>query len=329
MTMLGKILKKSATAVAIAGLTVSTAMASTTLRLAHNLNQDHSVHKAFVYMNEQLRDISGGKMRLRIYPSSQMGDAPETLQMLQTGALDMSKGSASDLEAFEKTYSVFNLPYLFNDDNHFRGVVYGDIGQEIMKTSKDKGFFSISAYEAGYRSFYASKPIRTPDDLRGMKVRVQATPTTLEMVRLLGGSPTPIPFGETYTALQQGVVDAAENNEPSYVDTRHVETSKYFSEGQHTSIPDFLVISTRAWNRLNEQEREWLMEAAARSEKYQSQMWSEAVATSRAAAKELGAEFISVDKTPFQEAVAPLYDDFRKDPEQAAILDKILEVSNS
>ena len=320
---IGKIIKKSATALAIAGLTMSTAMASTTLRLAHNLNQEHSVHKAFEYMNEQLRDISGGKMRMRIYPASQMGDGPETLQMLQTGALDMAKGSGSDMEAFEKAYSVFNLPYLFNDEQHFDDVVYGPVGKEIMEMTKDKGFFSIAAYQAGYRSFYASKPIRTPADLQGMKVRVQASPTVLEMVRLLGGAPTPIPFGETYTALQQGVVDAAENNEPSYVDTRHVETSKYFSEGQHSSIPDFLVISTRTWGRLNEEQRGWVMEAAKRSESHQSDLWNEAVNTARATAKELGAEFIQVEKAPFQEAVMPLYDDFRKDPEQARVLDMI------
>lgn len=327
MATFGNFIKKSAAALAIAGLTVSTAMASTTLRLAHNLNQEHSVHKAFEYMNEQLREISGGEMRIRIYPSSQMGDGPETLQMLQTGALDMTKGSGSDLEAFEKAYAVFNLPFLFNDEQHFSDVVYGPVGKEIMEMTKDRGFFSIAAYEAGYRSFYAGKPIRSPEDLQGMKVRVQASPTTLEMIRLLGGAPTPIPFGETYTALQQGVVDSAENNEPSYVDTRHVETSRYFSESQHASIPDFLTISNSTWDRLNEEQRDWLMEAAKRSETYQNKLWAEAVADARAAAEELGAEFIQVDKTPFQEAVAPMLDDFRKDPEQGRILDMILDVA--
>ena len=326
---IGSILKKSATALAIAGMTVSTAMASTTLRLAHNLNQEHSVHQAFEYMNEQLQDLSGGEMRIRIYPSSQMGDGPETLQMLQTGALDMTKGSGSDLEAFEKAYAVFNLPFLFNDEQHFHDVVYGPVGTEIMEMTKDRGFFSIAAYEAGYRSFYASKPIRSPEDLQGMKVRVQASPTTLEMIRLLGGAPTPIPFGETYTALQQGVVDAAENNEPSYVDTRHVETSKYFSENQHSAIPDFLTISTRTWDRLSEEQQGWVMEAAKLSETYQNEMWAEAVTQARATAEELGAEFIEVDKKPFQDAVAPMLDDFRKDPEQGRILDMILDVAKN
>ena len=225
------VIMKCLTALAIIGLVAPAAMAVTTLRLAHNLNQHHSVHQAFEFMKAQLQELSSGQLRLRIYPGSQIGNAPDTLQMLQIGALDLSKGSGSDMEAFEKAYGVFNLPYLFKDQEHFNRVVFGEVGKNIMNMTKDKGFFSIAAYEAGFRSFYASKPIRTPGDLKGMKVRVQASPTTVEMVRLLGGAPTPIPFGETYTALQQGVVDAAENNEPSYVDTRHIETSKFFPRG--------------------------------------------------------------------------------------------------
>lgn len=186
-----------------------------TLKLAHNLERSHVVHQAFEEMSKEVNQLSNGAMKIRIYPSSQMGSARETLELLQNGALDMTKGSASDLESFDNVYAIYNLPFLFKDQNHFNKVVFGEVGKEIMESTKDKGFFALSAYVAGTRSFYAKKPITKPEDLKGLKIRVRASPTTLKMVELMGGSPTPISFGEVYTAMQQGVVDGAENNVPS------------------------------------------------------------------------------------------------------------------
>ena len=140
------------------------------------------------------------------------------------------------------------------------------VGEEIMDSTKDKGFFALSAYVAGTRSFYAKKPITKPEDLKGLKIRVQPSPTTIKMIELMGGSPTPISFGEVYTAMQQGVVDGAENNVPSWVQTRHIEIAKVFSEDEHASIPDFLVISTKTWNKLTPEQQQILETAAKKSE---------------------------------------------------------------
>ena len=293
-----------------------------TLKLAHNLDRSHVVHQAFEEMAKEVQQLSNGNMRVRIYPSSQMGSARETLELLQNGALDMTKGSASDLESFDNTYAIYNLPYLFKDQAHFNQVVFGEVGKEIMESTKEKGFFAISAYVAGTRSFYAKKPITKPEDLKGLKIRVQASPTTLKMVELMGGSPTPISFGEVYTAMQQGVVDGAENNVPSWVQTRHIEIAKVFSEDEHTSIPDFLVISTKTWNKLTPDQQQILMKAAKDSEAYQQKLWEKVDSDSRAQAKAMGATIISVDKAPFRAVVKPLYDDFAKDPKQAALLEK-------
>lgn len=221
-----------------------------TLKLAHNLERSHVVHQAFEDMAKEVNQLSDGNMKIRIYPSSQMGSARETMELLQNGALDLTKGSASDLESFDNIYAIYNLPFLFNDQNHFNKVVFGEAGKEIMDSTKEKGFFALSAYVAGTRSFYAKKPITKPEDLKGLKIRVQASPTTLKMIELMGGSPTPISFGEVYTAMQQGVVDGAENNVPSWVQTRHIEIAKVFSEDEHASIPDFLVISSKTWDKL-------------------------------------------------------------------------------
>lgn len=302
--------------------TAAQAAEKVTLKLAHNLERSHVVHQAFEQMAKEVKQLSDGKMTIRIYPSSQMGSARETMELLQNGALDMTKGSASDLESFDNTYAIYNLPYLFKDQKHFDAVVFGNVGKDIMAGSKDKGFFALSAYVAGTRSFYAKKPITKPEDLKGLKIRVQASPTTLKMVELMGGSPTPISFGEVYTAMQQGVVDGAENNVPSWVQTRHIEIAKVYSEDEHASIPDFLVISTKTWDKLTPEQQQILSKAAADSEVWQQKAWAKVEAETRAQAEAMGGSFVKVDKAPFRAAVQPLYDDFKKDPKQAALLAK-------
>lgn len=293
-----------------------------TLKLAHNLERSHVVNQAFEEMAKEVKQLSDGKMTIRIYPSSQMGSARETMELLQNGALDMTKGSASDLESFDNVYAIYNLPFLFKDQAHFNKVVFGDVGKEIMDSTKEKGFFALSAYVAGTRSFYAKKPITKPEDLKGLKIRVQASPTTIKMIELMGGSPTPISFGEVYTAMQQGVVDGAENNVPSWVQTRHIEIAKVFSEDEHASIPDFLVISTKTWDKLTPEQQQILAKAATDSQVYQQKLWDKIDADTRAQAKAMGGEIVKVDKAPFRAAVQPLFDDFNKDPKQAALLAK-------
>lgn len=293
-----------------------------TLKLAHNLERSHVVHQAFEALANDVKQLSDGKMTVRIYPSSQMGNARESMELLQNGALDMTKGSASDLESFDNIYAIYNLPFLFNDQQHFNKVVFGEIGKEIMDSTKARGFFALSAYVAGTRSFYAKKPILTPDDLKGLKIRVQASPTTIKMIELMGGSPTPISFGEVYTAMQQGVVDGAENNIPSWVQTRHIEIAKVFSEDEHASIPDFLVISSKTWNALTPEQQQILATAAKNSETHQQALWNKIDADTRAQAIAMGGQIVKVDKAPFRAAVQPLFDDFKKDPKQAALLEK-------
>lgn len=302
--------------------TAASAADKVTLKLAHNLERSHVVHRAFEAMAKDVKTLSDGTMTIRIYPSSQMGNARETMELLQNGALDMTKGSASDLESFDNIYAIYNLPFLFRDQTHFNTVVFGDIGKEIMASTKERGFFALSAYVAGTRSFYAKKPITKPDDLKGLKIRVQPSPTTIKMIELMGGSPTPVSFGEVYTAMQQGVVDGAENNVPSWVQTRHIEIAKVFSEDEHASIPDFLVIATKTWDALTPAQQQILATAASNSQVYQQKLWDEIDAQTRAQAKAMGGEIIKVDKAPFRAAVQPLFDDFKKDPKQAALLAK-------
>ncbi|MEI4949059.1 TRAP transporter substrate-binding protein [Aeromonas caviae] len=301
----------------------SHAMERVMLKLAHNLDTNHVVHQALAQMAKEISTASDGKMKLRIYPGGQMGGPRETLELLQNGALDMTKASASEMEPFSPAFSIFSLPYLFKDQAHFNKVIYGPVGESMMAQTRDKGFVSIAAYVAGTRSFYANKPIHTPADMKGMKIRVVATPTTIKLIELLGAAPAPIPFGEVYTALQQGVIDGAENNEPSYVQTRHVEVAKFYAEDQHTSVPDFLVISSKVLDKLSDEQKAILITAAKHSETYEQELWDKEVAVSRKQATDAGATFIQVDKEAFRTALAPLYDDFRKDPVRGEWLTKI------
>ncbi len=302
---------------------VHAAVDKLTLKLAHNLDQEHVVHKAIAQMAEEVQKESGGKMRIRIYPNGQMGGPRETLEMIQAGGLDMTKASASEMETFANEFSVFSLPYLFNDEAHFKKVLYGPVGRKLMKETASQGFTPIAAYVAGNRSFYTKKPVNSPQDMKGMKIRVVSTPTTNRIIELLGASPAPIPFGEVYTALQQSVIDGAENNEPSYYQTRHLEVAKFYTEDQHTSVPDYLIISQPVWDKMSDEQRAIFTQAALNSEVYQQKLWDEEVANSRQKAQEMGVTFITVDKEPFRQALRPLYDDFRKDEKIAGWIDQI------
>ncbi|MBE2897119.1 TRAP transporter substrate-binding protein [Pasteurellaceae bacterium HPA106] len=300
-----------------------------TIKLAHNLEQTHVVHKAIDKMAKDLKAKSNGEIIIRVYPSRQMGDARETLEMVQNDALDMTKVNSSELEPFIGEFAIFNLPYLFKDEDHFKRMLYGDIGKKLADKTQANGYRIVASYVGGTRSFYTKKPVHSPDDLKGMKIRVISTPTTNKSIELLGASPVSLPLGDVYTSLQQGVIDGAENNIPSYASTRHDEVAKFYSADQHTSIPDYLVISEKAWNKMNPEQQKLFMEAAHDSEVYQQKLWDEETTRSKQEAEKLGVTFIEVDKTPFREALKPLFDDFRKDPKLVGFVDEIQSIQDA
>ncbi len=324
-------MKKSVLGIAVGtamllGSTAS-AFAATTLKLSHNHPRDHAVHKAMDYMAKEVKELTDGEVRIRIYPDAQLGTQRESMELMQNGALDMVKSNAAELEAFSPAYSAFNLPYLFRDKEHYYSVTGGEVGREILNSSKDSGFIGVTYYDAGARSFYTSKPINTPEDLKGLKVRVQPSPSAIAMVKALGGSPTPLAYGELYTALQQGVVDAAENNIPSFSLSRHSEVSKFYSMDEHTMVPDVLVVSTKTYDRLTAEQQEALMKAAKDSSEYMKKLWAESEAKERKKAEEMGVTFVEPDKKAFVQAVQPMYSEIASsNPELSKLIDKIKSV---
>jgi len=278
-----------------------------TLKLGHALDTGHAVHKGMVYMAERLEFYSNGKMKMEIYPSGQLGSERELVELLQIGSLAMTKVSSSPLESFVPEMKVFSLPYVFRDQAHFKKVLQSDIGKSLLLAPEKVRLRGMGYYDAGSRSFYTTdRAINSPADLKGLKIRVQKSETSVEMIAAMGGAATPISWGELYTALQQGVVDGAENNPPSLYLSRQYEVSKYYSLDEHTYVPDILLMSLHIWEGLTPEQQGWLQQAVDDSTAYQGELWQSASDEALAAIEASGVEIIRPDKAPFIAAVADM-----------------------
>ncbi|REG89429.1 TRAP transporter substrate-binding protein [Winogradskyella sediminis] len=297
-----------------------------TIKLAHGLDTNHPVHKAMIRMGEELDKNSEGKLTLEIYPNQQLGSERQCLELLQIGSLDMTKVSAAVMENFSPDMKVFGLPFIFKDREHTFNVLDGAIGKELLDGGQKYWLKGLGYYDAGSRSFYTKeKTVETLEDLEGLKIRVMESVTAMRMVTSLGGSPTPISSGELYTALQQGVVDGAENNPPTFYLSRHYEVCKYFSLDEHTTIPDVLIISTHLWETLSAQEKEWLQSAVDVSVTYQRKLWAKAELEALKAVKEAGVTVIQPDKTIFKNKVESIYESYKDDAQMYSLIKRIQE----
>lgn len=280
----------------------------TTLRIGHSLDLEHSVHKAMQHMATRLALYSNNSMQIKIYPNAQLGGEREMIELLQIGSLAMSKVSAAAIEGFVPEMKLYGVPYLFKNREHKWQVLNGEVGQEILTHTKKAHLVGLGYYDAGSRSFYMTDDkVESPADLVGQKIRVMQSPSAVKMVQSFGGAATPISFGELYAALQQGVVDGAENNPPSFYLSRHYEISKYYVLDEHTSIPDVIIASEHVMSTLDEQQKAWLQMAVNDSIELQKELWLALEETSLAAVKKHGVEVTIPDKAPFVEALRPLY----------------------
>lgn len=297
------------------------------LKLGHGLDPSHSVHKAMVFMAERVQDKSNGQIRIDIYPSEQLGSERECLELLQIGSLDMTKVSCSVLEGFVPAMSVLSLPYIFRNEDHRFSVLEGAIGKSLLLEGEKYWLRGLCYFDAGTRSFYSKeRPILNPDDLTGLKIRTQESPTSIKMVQAMGGSPTPIAWGELYSALQQGVVDGAENNPPSFYLSRHYEVCKFYSLDEHTGVPDVLLISTKTWKNLSDETRQILQEAVEECAQLQKTLWQEATRLALENVQKAGVEIFYPDKDAFIQKVQSMYEDVQALPEITKIIRQIRDV---
>ena len=278
------------------------------LKLAHSLSTEHPVHKAIEFMAQRVTELSDGSMRIDIYPAEQLGSEREAIELVQLGILAMTKTSAGPMEGFVPAMKVYGLPYLFRDSEHMWRVLGGPIGERLLEAGTPKGLKGLCYYDAGARSFYTTeRKISAPADLAGMKIRVQKSEMSRRMIEAMGGAPTPIDWGELYTSLQQGVVDGAENNPPSFFNSRHYETCRYYTLDEHLRIPDMLVISPLVWNSLSSQQQAILRKAVGESVEFQRALWNKNEHEDLTAVAQAGVEIVRPDKQPFIEAVQSVW----------------------
>lgn len=295
-----------------------------TVYLAHTLPTAHPVHQGMEVFATSLRELSQGDMDVKIFPDGQLGSEREVLELLQIGSIAMTKVSAATMANFAPEYEVLGVPYLFRSKDHMFGVLEGATGKKILDAGSEYLLKGLCFYDAGSRSFYTvERPIKAPDDLKGMKIRVMNHQMSVDMVNAMGGAATPMAYGELYSALEQGVVDGAENNPPSFVTSRHYEIAKYYTLDEHSSVPDVLVIGTQYWSTLSPEQQGWVEEAARRSATAQKVFWRENVAECMETLEAAGVEVFRPEKSLFAESSRTVLEDFSQDPKMKQLVDEI------
>jgi tripartite ATP-independent transporter DctP family solute receptor len=267
---------------------------------------------------------TNNRIRMRTYHSAQLGQQDEAIQQMRLGSIDFANFNLSPFNNLAPSTNVVTLPFLFRNVAHLHAAIDGTTGEEIAKDLEEIGIIALAWYDGGARSMYTIRPVRTPADLRGMKIRVQTSDLWIDLVRALGANPTPLPFGEVFTSLQSGVIDGAENNFPSYESTRHFEVARFYSTTEHSNVPEVLAVSRQRWQRLNEQERTILRDAARESATYQRQLWAERERVSRQRVEAAGVTVIEIaDRTPWSSLMEGVYAKYAATPRLAGMVQAI------
>lgn len=280
------------------------------VRIGHNQSMNHPTHIALVAFQDYINEHLGDKYKVEVYPNELLGSQTDMVQLTQTGAIDYCVASNAILETFSKNYEIFNLPYLFaSTEAYHHAMDDEDITEPIFEDTEKAGFVAVTWLDAGTRNFYTvNKPIEKPEDLRGLKIRVQQSPTNIEMMRLLGGSATPMGFGEVYTSLQSNIIDGAENNEMALTDNGHGDVCKYYSYDMHQMVPDILIGNDAFMEGLTDEEEEIFEQGYELINQVQRHEWVNAVQNAKEKAmNEQKVQFIYPDTALFREACIPLH----------------------
>ncbi|AVS78093.1 C4-dicarboxylate ABC transporter [Paracidovorax avenae] len=302
------------TLAAVAACLTAFAAQATEFRSADIHPDDYPTVTAVKFMGERLKALSGGKHSIKVYSSGALGNEKDAIEQAKIGALQMVRINIGAMNNICPETVVPTMPFLFRSVDHLHKVLDGPVGEEILKACERQGFVGLAYYDSGARSmFTAKKPVRKFEDMKGMKVRVQQSDLWVSMLEAMGANATPMPMGEVYTGLKTGLIDAAENNYPTYESSRSFEVAKYYSKTEHSMAPEMLLFSKRAWDRLSPQEQGWIRQAAKESVPYMRKQWAEREVKSLATVKAGGAEIIEIDKAPFQAAMKPVYDKYITD----------------
>ena len=316
-------------ATAMMAISLEGAQAAVNLRFAYASNATPT-KEAMAKFGELLSEKTNGEVTVSYFPDSQLGGERELVEMVQGGLLDLTKVSGGLMESFSPVYGVFSVPYLFDSEEHFYKVMDDPkIMDPIYNSTKDRGMVGLTYYNSGARSFYTTKvPVEHVSDLKGMKIRVMQSPTSIEMVKLLGAAPIAMGQDEVYTSLQQGVLDGAENNEFAMTIARHAEVAKYYTYDVHSRVPDIMLISTATLAKLTPDQQKAVYDAARESTEYHKQVWGAAIdAAKKECEDKFEVKFIYPDVSEFQDAVKPMYEELKQHPEQYKAFQEIRAVA--
>lgn len=287
--------------------------------------------QALYAIDDILNRRTGGEMRVRVYSGGQLGSEEDTLEITIFGGLDLNRVNLAPLNSIVPETIVLALPFLFHSVAHSRAAFDGKPGQRILDAMQVQGMKGLCFYDSGARSFYNTKrPAYTPSDLSGLKLRVQNSDIYVAMVQALGANPTPIPYGEVYQALVQGVVDGAENNWPSYESSRHFEVARHYSLTRHVLAPEVLVASQITWDKLTAEQQAHLQVAADESVLVMRRLWDQRVADARRRLLENGIQLVEdVDHDAFAERMLPVWDRFLNTPALRKLSEDIVNLESN
>ncbi len=279
------------------------------VRLSHSQIETHPDHIGAQAFKKVVESKLGDKFEVQIFPNATLGANEKVLELIKQGSVQYLVVSTANIESFDKLYSLFSIPYLFTSEEAYNKFISDPkVMEQLGVNSKTNGFTPVTAYTAGTRNFYSKTPIKSVADLQGKKFRVQAGPVNVAMMQAFGAAATPMSFGEVYSALQQSVIDGAENNELALTDQKHGEITKYYTYDLHQMCPDLLVASNAFLDKLTPEERKVFDEAAAASQKAEFDAWNASIEDAKKKATEMGVEFITVDVNEFRNKVLPLHE---------------------
>lgn len=284
------------------------AQSATTFKAADNHPKGYPNVVAVENLGKKLEAATDGRLTLKMFAGGVLGDEKTAIEQTQIGAIQILRVSIGGISPVVPDVNVLTLPYLFRDEEHLHKVIDGPVGQEILDkiTASPAKVVALAYMDSGSRNVYAKKPIKAPADLKGLKMRMQGNPIFIDTMNAMGGNAISMPFGELYSALQTGVVDGAENNEPSYFTQNHYTVANVYSRTAHLIIPEVLVFSKTAWDKLEKADQELIRKLAREAQMEQRELWNKSVADANAKLKEKGVTFVDVDAKPFVEATAPV-----------------------
>jgi len=320
--------RKLMTALALAGLaTAATLTHATEFRSSDIHPEDYPTVLAVRHMGELVSQRTNGRHSIKVFAKSVLGIEKDTIEQTKLGAIAMTRVNVAPMNNICPETMVPTMPFLFSSKEQMRHVLDSAIGDEILKACEAQGFVGLAFYDSGARSIYTvKKPVKTLADAKGLKVRVQQSDLWVSLLEAMGANATPMPYGEVYTALKTGLVDAAENNYPSYESSRHFEVAKFYNKTEHSMAPEILLFSKKTWDTLTPADQQIFRAAAKESVVYMRRLWDEREEKSLATVKAGGAQIVEVDKASFQAAMKPVYDKFLKDPKLQDMVKRVQAV---